>query len=68
MSELRAVLEKHGFRFKKQFGQNFISDNNLLRSICLKSNAGVFVVVFSFFKLIIFSLLIRPELERKKSI
>ena len=33
MSELRAVLEKHGFRFKKQFGQNFISDNNLLRSI-----------------------------------
>lgn len=33
MQELRAVLEKHGFRFKKQFGQNFISDPNLLRSI-----------------------------------
>ena len=33
MSELRAVLEKHGFHFKKQFGQNFISDANLLRSI-----------------------------------
>ncbi len=31
--ELRAVLEKHGFHFKKQFGQNFISDGNLLRSI-----------------------------------
>ena len=33
MQELRTVLEKHGFRFKKQFGQNFISDTNLLRSI-----------------------------------
>ena len=33
MQELRSVLEKHGFRFKKQFGQNFISDANLLRSI-----------------------------------
>lgn len=31
--ELRAILEKHGFHFKKQFGQNFISDGNLLRSI-----------------------------------
>lgn len=33
MQELRVVLEKHGFHFKKQFGQNFISDTNLLRSI-----------------------------------
>ena len=33
MQELRTVLEKHGFYFKKQFGQNFISDTNLLRSI-----------------------------------
>lgn len=33
MQELRSVLEKHGFRFKKQFGQNFISDGNLLKSI-----------------------------------
>jgi 16S rRNA (adenine1518-N6/adenine1519-N6)-dimethyltransferase len=33
MSELHGVLEKHGFRFKKQFGQNFISDTNLLKSI-----------------------------------
>ena len=33
MSELKTVLEKHGFHFKKQFGQNFISDGNLLRSI-----------------------------------
>ena len=33
MRELKTVLEKHGFHFKKQFGQNFISDGNLLRSI-----------------------------------
>ena len=33
MQDLRTVLEKHGFHFKKQFGQNFISDTNLLRSI-----------------------------------
>ena len=33
MSELKTVLEKHGFRFKKQFGQNFLSDTNLLDSI-----------------------------------
>ena len=33
MQELRLILEKHGFHFKKQFGQNFISDTNLLRSI-----------------------------------
>ena len=33
MQDLRSVLEKHGFKFKKQFGQNFISDANLLRSI-----------------------------------
>ena len=33
MQELRSVLEKHGFHFKKQFGQNFISDPNLLSAI-----------------------------------
>ena len=33
MQDLRFVLEKHGFHFKKQFGQNFISDTNFLRSI-----------------------------------
>ena len=33
MEDLRTVLTKHGFRFKKQFGQNFISDTNLLKSI-----------------------------------
>ncbi len=33
MQDLKSVLEKHGFHFKKQFGQNFISDTNLLKSI-----------------------------------
>ena len=33
MQDLRSVLQKHGFHFKKQFGQNFISDGNLLSSI-----------------------------------
>jgi 16S rRNA (adenine1518-N6/adenine1519-N6)-dimethyltransferase len=37
MSELKDVLVKHGFRFKKQFGQNFISDSNLLSSIVTAS-------------------------------
>ena len=33
MQDLRSVLQKHEFHFKKQFGQNFISDGNLLHSI-----------------------------------
>lgn len=37
MSELKEVLVKHGFKFKKQFGQNFISDGNLLSSIVTAS-------------------------------
>ncbi|MBQ9729133.1 MAG: ribosomal RNA small subunit methyltransferase A [Clostridia bacterium] len=37
MRDLRSILEKHGFRFKKQFGQNFLSDDNLLRSIVAAS-------------------------------
>ncbi len=39
MSELKDILQKHGFSFKKQFGQNFLSDTNLLASIV--SAAGV---------------------------
>ena len=34
---MRSVLAKHGFQFKKQFGQNFISDANLLQSIVAAS-------------------------------
>lgn len=37
MQDLRSVLQKHGFQFKKQFGQNFISDTNLLSSIVAAS-------------------------------
>lgn len=37
MQDLRSVLIKHGFQFKKQFGQNFISDVNLLQSIVAAS-------------------------------
>lgn len=35
--DLRSILQKHGFQFKKQFGQNFISDKNLLESIVTAS-------------------------------
>ena len=35
----RETLNKHGFRFNKKFGQNFISDKNLLSAIV--SDAGV---------------------------
>ena len=37
MQDLKSVLQKHGFQFKKQFGQNFISDANLLDSIVTAS-------------------------------
>lgn len=37
MDDLHSILAKYGFRFKKQFGQNFISDSNLLRSIVASS-------------------------------
>ena len=33
MQDLRSILKANGFEFKKKFGQNFISDTNLLRSI-----------------------------------
>lgn len=33
MENLRLILAKNNFTFKKQFGQNFISDTNLLESI-----------------------------------
>ncbi len=37
MSELREILQKHGFQMKKQFGQNFLTDGNLLDSIVAAS-------------------------------
>lgn len=32
--ELKAILNENKFEFKKKFGQNFISDFNLLQAIC----------------------------------
>ena len=43
MQDLRSVLQKHGFAFKKQFGQNFISDTNLLDSIVENSGIDKFI-------------------------
>ncbi len=37
MQDLKSILTRHGFHFKKQFGQNFISDTNLLESIVVAS-------------------------------
>lgn len=39
MENLKDILLRNGFSFKKQFGQNFISDSNLLKSIV--SLAGI---------------------------
>lgn len=39
-NELRSVLSECGFSFKKKFGQNFITDKNLLASIVAQSGAG----------------------------
>ena len=39
MENIRQILQKHGFSFKKQFGQNFLTDTNLLESIV--AQAGV---------------------------
>jgi len=33
MSDVKFILKKNGFSFKKQFGQNFITDENLLKNI-----------------------------------
>jgi len=37
--EIREILRKNNFRFNKRFGQNFISDENLLEEIVEKSGA-----------------------------
>jgi len=39
MESYRDILKKHGFVFKKQYGQNFLTDSNLLDAIV--SDAGV---------------------------
>ena len=37
---LKEILVNHGFRFNKKYGQNFISDGNLLASIASLSSVG----------------------------
>lgn len=39
MESIKQLLSRYGFSFKKQYGQNFITDTNLLKSIV--SSAGV---------------------------
>lgn len=39
-NELKTLLSECGFGFKKKFGQNFITDKNLLLSIAAQSGAG----------------------------
>ena len=39
MEEL-SVLKKHGFAFKKRYGQNFLTDHNLLRAIVADAGVG----------------------------
>lgn len=42
MSEIKDILSKNSFRFKKQFGQNFITDTNLLTAIADDSDITKF--------------------------
>ena len=37
---LRDTLQKHNFKFKKKFGQNFITDGNLLQKIVDAGEVG----------------------------
>ena len=39
MGDIGKVLKEHNFRFNKQFGQNFITDVNLLQAMV--GDAGV---------------------------
>lgn len=44
-SELKSVIEKHGFSFSKSLGQNFLIDKNVLGTIVEKSGVGSDVAV-----------------------
>ena len=39
MEEIRGILARHGFYFKKKFGQNFLTDGNLLDAIVRDAGA-----------------------------
>ena len=38
-NDIKSILTENGFSFKKQLGQNFITDKNLLSSIVALSGA-----------------------------
>ena len=40
MDVIRAVLAKHGFRFSKSLGQNFLTDQSVPQRIAAKSGAA----------------------------
>lgn len=40
LENIAIILKKYGFSFKKQFGQNFISDTNLLKNIVSLADIG----------------------------
>lgn len=40
MSQIKEILNAEGFRFNKQFGQNFITDSNLLRAMVTDAGIG----------------------------
>ncbi len=35
-SVTKAVLERHGFTFKKSFGQNFLTDTNIYKRLLIR--------------------------------
>lgn len=39
LSDIKQILKDHNFRFNKQFGQNFITDTNLLQAMVKDSGA-----------------------------
>ncbi len=45
MEDVREVLARHGFYFKKKFGQNFLSDANLLSAVVRDAGVGAETVV-----------------------
>ena len=40
MSDIKQILQDYNFRFNKQFGQNFITDTNLLQAMVKDSGVG----------------------------
>lgn len=40
MSDIKQILKDHNFRFNKQFGQNFITDTNLLQAMVKDAGVG----------------------------